>query len=108
MTKEQIALALGMSIDTYMERQKGNPEIYQAFEQGKAKGVADVSGKAIAMAMKGNKDLVKFYLERKGGWTNKQLIGSDPENPLPEGSNQTVLVIPSNGREAKKDAGTKT
>ena len=102
MTKEQIAGALGMNYSTYAERQAENPEIAEAFEQGRAKGVADVSGKAVAMAMKGNKDLVKFYLERKGGWTqtSKQVMANDPENPMPV---QTVLILPANGREFKQD-----
>lgn len=104
MTKEQIAQALGMSVSTYMQRQVEMPELAEAFEQGRAKGVADVTGKAIAMAMKGNKDMVKFYLDRKGGWaqTTKHVLGNDPDNPLPP-AQSTVLILPANGREFKSN-----
>lgn len=104
-TKEQIAGALGMSHETYCQRQNENPDISEAFDQGKGKGTIDLSGKAYSMAMRGNKDLLKFLLERKGGFipTSRQVLAGDPDNPLPA-AQTTVLILPANGREIKPDA----
>jgi hypothetical protein len=103
-TKAQIAGALGMSVSTYMERQATNPEISEAYERGQGKGITDLADKAFTMARRGNKDLLKFLLERKGGFTatTKQVHANDPDNPMP--GQQVVLLMPANGREIKPDA----
>jgi hypothetical protein len=105
-TKEQIASALGMSAETFYQRQKENPEISKAFQEAQGVGILDLADKAFTMARRGNKDLLKFLLERKGGYTqtSRQVLANDPDSPLPAAINQTVLVLPANGREIKPDA----
>jgi hypothetical protein len=87
-----------------MERQATNPEISEAYERGQGKGITDLADKAFTMARRGNKDLLKFLLERKGGFTatTKQVHANDPDNPMP--GQQVVLLMPANGREIKPDA----
>jgi len=67
-TKEQIAYACGMAPSTFFAKMTVRPEISEAIERGREKGIGFVADKLWKSIGKGNTAAVFFYLKAKGGW----------------------------------------
>ncbi len=72
MTQSQIAQALGMGRATLYEKKARFPEFSDAIARGKAKGIASVADKLMKLCKRGDKDMIKFYLSRVAGFTERQ------------------------------------
>ena len=72
LTKEQIALALGIGTSTLYDRQNTDPEFLEAVKRGQALGVAKVVNALFQGAMSGNTTAQIFYLKNRAGWADKQ------------------------------------
>lgn len=108
LTQEQIANVLGMSHSTLKNRMSDQPEILEAFHQGKASMIADVAHKAYSMAMDGHFGAIKLILKSQGGWSEKSEVqvtttsGPQVMVYLPGNDRQDVQVIESRPLEVKK------
>ena len=74
LTKEQIAISLGISVDTLYSRQRESQDFQDAIKRGREKGVATVANKLVESAIEGNTTAQIFILKTHGGqdWKDKQ------------------------------------
>lgn len=81
LTKEQIAISLGISEATFYNRQGENLEILEAIKRGREKGVATIANKLVESAIDGNTTAQIFILKTHGGqeWKDKQDINLSGE-----------------------------
>ena len=81
LTKEQIAISLGISVDTLYSRQRENQEFQDAIKRGREKGVATIANKLVESAIDGNTTAQIFILKTHGGqeWKDKQDINLSGE-----------------------------
>ena len=66
LTKEQVARALGISSRTLQRKSKANVEIEEAYQRGKAKGIAKIANALFEKASQGNVTAQIFYLKCHG------------------------------------------
>lgn len=76
LSKEQIAISLGIGTTTLYARQKENVEFEEAIKRGREKGVATIANKLVESAIDGNTTAQIFILKTHGGqeWKDKQDI----------------------------------
>lgn len=74
LSKNDIAICLGISRSSYMTYQRENPEFHDAFDRGKAKAIAAVAGKLMSIASTGSLGAVCFYLKCQAGWDENNSI----------------------------------
>ena len=74
LSKEQIAISLGISERTLYTNQKRSAEFAEAIKRGREKGVATVANKLVESAIEGNTTAQIFILKTHGGqdWKDKQ------------------------------------
>lgn len=87
LTREEIALSLGVSYSTLNRRVKESEEVDAAMKRGRAKANIKV-GNALMKAIEGgNVTAIIFYLKARAGWTEKQQIGAEikSQENVPEG-----------------------
>ena len=74
LTKEQIAISLGIGQTTLYALQRKNEDFAEAIKRGKQRGVATIANKLYEAAEGGNMAAMIFFLKTQGGWTEKQII----------------------------------
>lgn len=81
LSKEQIAISLGIGTTTLYSRQKENVEFEEAIKRGREKGVATIVNKLVESAIAGNTTAQIFVLKTHGGqeWKDKQDINLSGE-----------------------------
>lgn len=83
------AAEIDVSRSTLNEWAEHHPEFSDAVKRAKAKSAAwwEKLARSNAVTGDGNATLCIFGLKNMGPeeWADKQLVGSDPENPLPTG-----------------------
>lgn len=87
LTREEIALSLGVSYSTLNRRVKESEEVDAAMKRGRAKANIKV-GNALMKAIEGgNVTAIIFYLKTRAGWTEKQQIEAEikSQENVPEG-----------------------
>lgn len=101
----QIAAKIGCGYTTLKLYIKEHPELLAVQEDAQAGELEFVKGKLLKKISEGSLGAMCFYLERKGGWTNKQTVEADvplpnivlgmiPESELPtEGEPLTPVQI---------------
>ena len=74
LSKEQIAISLGISERTLYTNQKESAEFAAAIKRGREKGVATVANKLVESAIEGNTTAQIFILKTHGGqeWKDRQ------------------------------------
>jgi transposase len=98
MSVEQIAGYFGISKTTYYEVARRQPELLERYQQGKSKRIAEYSELVHQHIMKGDKDLLKFYLRTQAGWSEKN--NETPVTELPPISIQLVGVSPDSSSQS--------
>lgn len=68
LTDQNIYTILGISKDTFYRRKKEFCEFSDALNRGRVIGIANIVNKAYQKALAGDNYMIKFFLERKGGW----------------------------------------
>ena len=82
LTREQIALCLGISETTLYDRQRESEEFAQAIKKGEAVGIQQVANKLFSKAtVDGDTTSLIFYLKTRAGWKETQVN----EHRFPEG-----------------------
>ena len=81
LSKEQIAISLGISNATLYNRQLENVEFLEAIKRGRQKGVAAVAEKLVNSAIDGNTTAQIFVLKTHGGpdWKDRQDVNLSGE-----------------------------
>ena len=84
LTKEQIAISLGISVDTLYSRQRENQDFQDAIKRGREKGVATIANKLVESAIDGNTTAQIFILKTHGGqeWKDKQDVNLSSDQPI--------------------------
>ena len=87
LTREQIALSLGVSYSTLNRRAKESEEIETAMRRGRALANIKVAGELMKAIEAGNVTAIIFYLKARAGWTEKQQIEAEIKSKenVPEG-----------------------
>ena len=67
----EIAAIMGVSKKTLERRYRTHPEVYDAIDRGRAKAHFNMAKKCYDVAMNGNENLIKFWLQTRAGWTPK-------------------------------------
>lgn len=87
LTREEIALSLGISYSTLNRRIKESEDVDAAMKRGRTKANIKV-GNALMKAIEGgNVTAIIFYLKARAGWTEKQQIEAEikSQENVPEG-----------------------
>ena len=84
LSKEQIAISLGIGTTTLYTRQKESVEFEEAIKRGREKGVASIANKLVESALKGNTTAQIFILKTHGGqeWKEKQEVNLSIDQPI--------------------------
>ena len=84
LSKEQIAISLGIGTTTLYSRQKENVEFEEAIKRGREKGVATIANKLVESAIAGNTTAQIFILKTHGGqeWKEKQEVNLSSDQPI--------------------------
>lgn len=85
MTQEQVALLLGVSVDS-LDR-----HCRKELDAGAVKANLQVGGALFKKAMGGDTAAQIWWSKTRMGWKETQLLGSDPSNPLPAGFDVRLL-----------------
>jgi len=80
LTKEQMASALGISYQTFNERQKEYPEFLEAIKRGQHKGIATVTNALFQKAKGGDNTAMIFFLKNRSPDEWKDRIDSTNTN----------------------------
>lgn len=68
MKKERIAYAMGITPQTYSEKQTDYPELAEAFLRGRAKGVARAAAKLKELIDDKHFPAIQFFLKSQDDW----------------------------------------
>jgi hypothetical protein len=71
LTQHQCALALGCSARTVESRLAKDSEFADAWEEGKASGIGEVSNALFDKAIMGDVPAAKFFLAARANWSDK-------------------------------------
>lgn len=84
LSKEQIAISLGIGTTTLYTRQKESVEFEEAIKRGREKGVASIANKLVESAIAGNTTAQIFILKTHGGqeWKEKQEVNLSSDQPI--------------------------
>lgn len=84
LTKEQVYACLGISKRTYMRAQNENPLLEEAFNRGRAKGVAFAAEKLMGHIKNQSLGATIFFLKAVGGMkeTNVTELANKEDKPL--------------------------
>lgn len=81
--KASIAFAVGLNPNVYYEKQSEFPELNEAFDRGRAKGVAKAASKLKEMIDDKHFPAIQFYLKSQDDWKE-----NDPSVKI----NQPIIV----------------
>lgn len=82
-TQENIYNYFGMSCDTWYKRVKEKPEIAEAIKRGKAKTLANVTGKLMELVNQKNLGAIIFYLKTQHRWSENLNITTELKEKAP-------------------------
>lgn len=100
LTREQIALSLGVSYSTLNRRAKESEEIETAMKRGRALANIKVAGELMKAIEAGNVTAIIFYLKARAGWTEKQKIEAEitQRENIPEGLPAMYAALKAEGK----------
>lgn len=73
---KEIAALSGVSHQVFCSKKNELPELVEALARGRAKGTSMAATALWREIVKGDVNATKFFLERKAGWKQKQVIES--------------------------------
>lgn len=98
-TTKQIAAYFGIADKTFYDIRKRQSEVNAAYQKGKVRALAAVTGKLMKLIDEGNVTATIFYLKTRGGWKEAKHTDTpedqedDIYNDSSESSNQKKIVI---------------
>lgn len=84
LTVKQVAHSIGIGPTTFFERQKKMPELKEAIEAGRSKGLATITNALFQKAKKGDNVAMIFYLKNRDrdSWGERPPAADDDAQPL--------------------------
>lgn len=92
LSDKAIAVLCGISPPVFCTKKNELPKLRTALEYGRAKGEAAVSQKLLTLALNGDRDLIKYYLSRRCGWSETTYLDI-PSKPIHEMTDAELLAI---------------
>ena len=86
LSKRQLADYFCISETTLREIEARQPEVSDAYKNGRARAIASVGGNLISQAKAGNTSAAIFYLKTQAGW-------KEPPEESPEKSKPIIINI---------------
>jgi hypothetical protein len=74
LTEEEIALNLGVSVDTLGRRKKDTADFAESIARGKARTKRNIGNKVYEKAMDGDSSMLKWFEQSRFGYSEKQAI----------------------------------
>jgi hypothetical protein len=76
LTNEQIANCLGWHVSTLQAKKAEFKEFSEAVDEGKSKGLADITNALYESALKGNYQSIQFYLKNRDNinWNDRKTL----------------------------------
>jgi alpha-glucuronidase len=75
LVQTEIAEALGICYDTFLQKKREYPQMIDAIKKGRAKGIAAVSNALFNNAVQGNNVAAQiFYLKARAQWKDNQSV----------------------------------
>jgi hypothetical protein len=71
LTEEEIALNLGVSVDTLGRRKKDTADFAESIARGKARTKRNIGNKVYEKAMNGDSSMLKWFEQSRFGYTEK-------------------------------------
>ncbi len=81
LTREQVALSLGVTARTLRRKKKVNPDIEEAYQKGRAKGIGIIANALFEKAVKGNTTAQIFFL-KCNGWKESSEVEVKNTTPV--------------------------
>lgn len=105
LTKEEIALSLGVSYNTLNRRAKESEDVDTAKKRGRASANIKVAGALMKSIEEGNVTAIIFYLKTRAGWTEKQKIEAEitAQQNVPEGLSAIYAALKKINESASND-----
>lgn len=73
LTIDQIADYFDVSLRAFYNCMNRQPEVRETIKKAKAQSISGVAGVALEKALKGDNDLIKFYLKSQAGWKDSNI-----------------------------------
>jgi hypothetical protein len=89
---KQIAALSGITHEEFCRKKSQLPQLNVALEIGRAKGAAACAQMLLSMALKGDRNALEFYLERRAGWKNTTVIETIPK-PVGDMTTEELIAI---------------
>lgn len=83
LSKEQIAMCLGMTGRTLYRKQLDDPKFDAAIKKGKAAAIAAVTAQLFKNISLNNMTAIIFFLKCQGGWKETTVIENRDAPPIP-------------------------
>lgn len=83
LTREQIALSLGVSTSTLYNRLRDDEEFAEAVKRGEAMGISAVASKLMDQINEGNTTAMIFFLKSRAGWRESSELKVESSNTKP-------------------------
>lgn len=90
---KQIAALCNITHEEFCRKKTQLPQLKETLERGRAIGVAACAQKTLQMALSGDRDLLKFFLERVGGWKNVTVIETPPKDVKDMTTEELLAII---------------
>jgi hypothetical protein len=88
LSKKQMADYFGINENTFLAAEKRQPDVFQAYQKGRAQAITSVAGNLIQQAISGNVTAAIFYLKTQARW--KEL----KDEPVKETDTVINVVLP--------------
>jgi hypothetical protein len=91
LSKKQISDFFGISDTTFRECEGRQPEVFDAYRQGKAKAIANIGKSLVKKALDGDGRSQEFYLKCQAGWRTEDNLQDIQNSPV------TINIVKPDG-----------
>lgn len=104
LNKSQLAAYFGMTEKTFHAIEERQPEVFTAYNRGKAQKIVEVAGALMKAVNRGDMRAIQFFLKTQAGWSEKnelqiEAVKKEPWVVKPMGqaedTNVTIQVVDS-------------
>lgn len=102
LSKQQLAAYFGMCENTFNEICKRQPEVFEAYRQGKAETTVRVVSHLMDAVHRGDMRAIQFFLKTQAGWSEKYQfeLAKAKQGDMVEDRHWTMEIMPEPERRA--------
>lgn len=82
LTMDQVCHNLGINRRTFYVHRQKDPALEEAYERGKAKGIAQVANVLYEKAIAGDNYCIMLFLKCRGGWSENTSVSVTNNTPI--------------------------